>query len=68
MAARADATFVDGIRYFDRAEDAAAREAMVAERARLVRAMAERKGAGERTPSEKVPRHYHCDTLMDENR
>jgi hypothetical protein len=41
---------------------------MVAERARLVRAMAERKGAGERTPSEKVPRHYHCDTLMDENR
>ena len=68
MAARADMTFVDGIRYFDRTADAAAREAMVAERARLVRAMAERKGGGERTPSEKVPRHYHCDTLLDENR
>lgn len=66
--ARPQQTYVDGIKYFDVEEDAAKREWMISERARLVQAMkAEAKGGG-RAPSERPRFHYHCDTLTDENR
>lgn len=71
--ARAEQTFVEGVKYYDLEEDAAKRDWMRAERARLVQAM---KSAGEseggrggrRAPSERLRVDYHCETLTDENR
>jgi len=66
--ARAEQTYVDGIKYFDLEDDAAKRMWMQGERARLVQAMKEAAKGGGRTPTERVRSHYHCDTLTDENR
>ena len=66
--ARAEQTYVDGTKYYDLEEDAAKREWMRGERARLVQAMKEAAKGGGRTPSERMHFHYHCDTLTDENR
>lgn len=69
--AQAEQTYVDGIKYFDLEDDAAKREWMRSERARLVQAMKDAQkgegGSGKR-PSEKIRVHYHCETLTDENR
>ncbi len=70
--ARAEKTWVDGVKYFDLDEDRQLREAMRRERARLLaKAQAEKKSAGEGSgrPNNFRPRqerHYHCDTLEDE--
>ena len=66
--ARAEQTYVDGTKYYDLEEDATKREWMRGERARLVQAMKAAAKGGERTPSERMHSHYHCDTLTDENR
>ena len=70
--AKAEQTFVEGVRCFDVERDLALREAMRSERARLTSLMFERGsssgGQGLRKPSEQVNSHYHCDTLTDENR
>jgi hypothetical protein len=66
--ARAEQTYVDGIKYYDLEEDQAKREWMREERARLVQAMKTAAKGGGRTPSERMHSHYHCDTLTDENR
>ncbi len=66
--ARAEQTYVDGIKYYDLEEDQAKREWMREERARLVQAMKTAAKGGGRTPSERMHFHYHCDTLTDENR
>lgn len=66
--ARAEQTYVDGTKYYDLEEDAAKREWMRGERARLVQAMKAAAKGGGRTPSERMHFHYHCDTLTDENR
>ena len=66
--ARAEQTYVDGTKYYDLKEDAAKREWMRGERARLVQAMKAAAKGGGRTPSERMHFHYHCDTLTDENR
>jgi imidazolonepropionase-like amidohydrolase len=66
--ARVEQTYVDGTKYYDLEEDAAKREWMRGERARLVQAMKAAAKGGGRTPSERMHFHYHCDTLTDENR
>ena len=70
--AKAEQTFVEGVRCFDVDRDLELREAMRRERARLTNKMynAEKSsGAGSlKRPSERIQSHYHCDTLTDENR
>ena len=70
--AKAEQTFVEGIRCFDAERDFALREAMRTERARLTAKMynaGQSSGAGAlKRPSERIQSHYHCDTLTDENR
>jgi imidazolonepropionase-like amidohydrolase len=65
--ARAEATWVDGVRYFDLADDARRRDALRAERARLVQKLLQNKKGGEGgekpAPSKK---YYHCDSDHDE--
>jgi imidazolonepropionase-like amidohydrolase len=66
--AKAEKTFVDGILYFDRVEDAKMQIAVQAERARLIQKMLKAKqggAAGGETPSA-PKKHYHCDSDMDE--
>ncbi|MBK8921804.1 MAG: amidohydrolase family protein [Saprospirales bacterium] len=68
--ANAEKTWVDGIPYFDRAEDLRMREWIRQERARILQKMqADKKpgasGAGGERPAR--PReHYHCDSVEDE--
>ncbi|MFN4256143.1 MAG: amidohydrolase family protein, partial [Saprospiraceae bacterium] len=66
--ARAEMTWVDGIRYFDRTEDAALQEQVRTERARLIqKILAEKKDGGfGPTPGGRGKRHYHCDDAEDE--
>jgi adenine deaminase len=71
--AQAEQTFVDGVKYFDLEDDAAKRDWMRAERARLMQAMkldqSGREGGGRgRAPTERIRVDYHCETLTDENR
>jgi len=68
--AKAEMTFVDGVKYYDLAEDTNKRAAVQAERARLVQKMLTVKNGGGNTqkPSAKVHKHYHCDTDEDEMR
>ena len=64
----AEMTFVDGIKYYDLAEDKQKRAALQAERARLVQKMLAVKNGGGKTrkPSAKAHKHYHCDDADDE--
>lgn len=67
--AKAEATFVDGRRLFDREEDARLRAEMQAERARILQKMLNTEGSAKGPkPSERMPRHYHCETITDEIR
>ena len=70
--AKAEQTFVEGVRCFDVDRDLVLREAMRSERARLTAKMynaGQSSGAGAlKRPSERIQSHYHCDTLTDENR
>ena len=71
--AQAEKTFVDGVKYFDLDDDAAKRDWMRAERARLTQAMKMQQSEGEgggrgRAPTERIRVDYHCETLTDENR
>jgi imidazolonepropionase-like amidohydrolase len=62
----AEATFIDGIKYFDRATDLKMREEIRLERQRLIEKMKANSGGKGRAVSPKVERHYHCDTVEDE--
>ena len=44
------------------------REAIRSERARLIQKMLDAPGADKRKPMERIPPHYHCDTMTEENR
>ena len=66
--AKAEATFVDGRRLFDAQEDQRLRQFIVEERARLIQKMLDAGGGKGKKPTERMPRHYHCDTLTEENR
>jgi len=66
--AKAEMTFVDGVKYYDLEEDKKKRAALQAERARLVQKMLAVKNGGGKTrkPSAKEHKHYHCDDAEDE--
>jgi len=69
--ARAEKTWVDGILFFDRTEDARRSEWVAAERNRIIQKMLAAKkdnpGGGSERPS--APKqHYHCDDDEDEGR
>jgi imidazolonepropionase-like amidohydrolase len=68
--AKADATFVDGIKYFDRMEDVTLQNEVRTERARLIQKMIVAKKGGEPTQpvKTKMKNHYHCDSDLDEGR
>lgn len=66
--AQCEQTYVDGRRLFDLEEDLVLREAMRTERARLIQRMLDAPGADKRKPMERIPPHYHCDTMTEENR
>ncbi|SFB85863.1 Imidazolonepropionase [Parapedobacter composti] len=63
--AKAEKTFVDGVKYWDIEENAAKQEAVEAERARLIRKSLEAKRGGGVTqrPVAQPNREYHCDTI-----
>ena len=66
--ARAEMTFVDGLKLFDRKLDVEIRKEIAAERNRLIQKMlANKKGGGKTRPAKgKKSRHYHCDDSEDE--
>lgn len=68
--AKAQMTFIDGIKFFDRKEDTVMQEEVEAERNRLIQKMLGHKGKGGKTQSAKGRRyhHYHCDDMEDEMR
>ncbi len=68
--AKAEMTFIDGTKYFDRAEDLKTREYIQKERARIIQKMLTEKAGGKETqPVKKRKKHlYHCDDVFDEMR
>jgi len=66
--AKAEMTFVDGIKYFDRAEDLEKQEEVRKERARLIQKMLSEKKKGGKTQMVKGKEQhlYHCDDFHDE--
>lgn len=66
--AKAETTFVDGIKYFDRSEDLKKREYIQKERSRIIQKMLSEKAEGKETrPVNKRDQHlYHCDDVFDE--
>ncbi len=63
--AKAEKTFVDGVKYWDIDEDAVKQQALIAEKARLIRKSLEAKGNGGVTqrPVAQPNMEYHCDTI-----
>ena len=68
IGAKAEMTFVDGVRRYDVQKDLALREAMRAERERLITKMIAAKKAGASTtkPEPQEKRHWHCETQGEE--
>jgi imidazolonepropionase-like amidohydrolase len=68
--AKAEMTFVDGIKFFDRKEDEAKQQEIRQERARLIQKMIDAKkgGAPVQTVKPKPKKLYHCDDNEDEAR
>ena len=68
--AKAEMTFIDGIKYFDRAEDKKMHAAIQKDRARLIGKMlaAKKGGAPTQGVKGKHHHHYHCDDHEDELR
>ncbi len=66
--AKAEMTFVDGIKFFDRTLDEELQEQIRTERARLIQKMLAVKKDGKPTqgPKGRNPHHYHCDDDHDE--
>ncbi|MBK8954417.1 MAG: amidohydrolase family protein [Saprospiraceae bacterium] len=61
---KADMTFVDGIRFYDRNKDVTLQQVVAAERNRLIQKMIKAKSEGERSQkfSSRRRRMYHCDS------
>ncbi len=66
--AKAQMTFVDGIKFFDRQEDEVMQDNIQAERNRLIQKMIAHKSGGGKTrgATGKRKHHYHCDDMEDE--
>ena len=67
--ATAEATFVDGIKYFDKQEDLLLRKKNAEERARIIQKMCKLKNDGTLTIPYSSPKKilYHCDTVEEED-
>jgi len=65
---RAEITFVDGCRYFDRGQNDALAERDRRDRARIADAMRTEKenGSETRKPERKMERYYHCDDIEEQ--
>jgi len=63
--AKAEKTFVDGVRYFDIEKDQELRKGLAMERNRLIQKMikAKKGGAETKKPTKKHQHLYHCDTM-----
>jgi hypothetical protein len=68
MEAKAEFTFVDGVRRFDRVADAQLRNTIRAERERIIAKMiaAKKAGAPARKPEHKEKGHWQCETIGEE--
>lgn len=66
--AKAEYTFVDGRKLYDRADDTKMQEIVAKERAALIQEMLEVKKKGGKTQEikKKNKHHYHCDDIHDE--
>lgn len=66
--AKVEMTFVDGVRRYDLRKDGELREAMRAERERLITKMiaAKRAGAATQKPEKATKRHWHCETIGEQ--
>lgn len=66
--AKAEMTFVDGIKFFDRKVDEALQAELDAERNRLIQKMlaVKKDGGGTQKPGGRGRGHYHCDSDADE--
>jgi len=66
--AKAEKTFIDGIKFFDREEDKIRQEEIRTERARLIQKSLIEKNGGASTQKarKKWHKHYHCDDADDE--
>lgn len=67
--AKAEKTFVDGVKYWDVEEDEKLRKTQREEKARLIAKSIEEKGKGNSTQKalEKPAMIYHCETLLEDN-
>ena len=65
--AKAEMTFIDGIKFFDRKEDLEKRQYIKKERARLIQKMlaAKKDGKPTQAPGKKHQHLYHCDDVHD---
>ena len=68
--AKAEQTYVDGIKFFDREDDKKMQESIRKERARIVNKMivAKKSGAATQPAMGRVMHEYHCDDEADEMR
>ena len=66
--AKAEKTFIDGIKFFDREEDKERQKEIKEERARLIQKSLSEKNGGASTqkPRKRWHKHYHCDDAEDE--
>jgi imidazolonepropionase-like amidohydrolase len=66
--AKAEMTFVDGIKFFDRKEDEKLQAEVDTERNRLIQKLlaAKKDGGGTQKPGGRGKGHYHCDSDEDE--
>ena len=65
----AEKTFVDGIKFYDRLEEAKMMNQLATDKSRIIQKMLESKKAGNRvTPIKSKPhRYYHCEDMEEEN-
>ncbi|NNK80234.1 MAG: amidohydrolase family protein, partial [Flavobacteriales bacterium] len=61
--AKAEKTFVDGVRYFDLEKDVRLRDEIRTERARLIQKMLKKSGGKGASPELKEKHRYHCDHI-----
>ena len=68
--AKAEITMIEGVKFFDRAEDLEKREELAEERARLIQLMLDEKSNGGkmRKAMGRKMHHYHCDHEEDEGK
>jgi imidazolonepropionase-like amidohydrolase len=63
--AKADMTFVDGVRYYDAERDRIMRRELAAERDRIIAKMIAEGPGEKREPAMPDKKYFHCDTLGD---